>query len=448
MKHLGREELVRAFAGTAFQGEEEHAARHLVGCGSCSALAAEVVADLAARQALAPRKGSLRVLAEMLRQIEEPLIRSLQARAWVGAVCAMPEAEQTRAVRAWKDLRSRSFLEAVVEEANAKAVQDPEEGEELARLGLTVAGVLEADQLGPQVLNDLQSDLWLAIANARRLGADWQGSRTAVEKAKLLLAEGTGDLLAQARLFGVEAALMTDLGRREIALSLLGQARSLYLKLNDSQLVARTLLKVANTLTDVDPHKAFEVAGEALSLLEQNAARLRMTALSIQIECLIELGEGRQALRAFHEASALYTQFPEPRTQLRVLFIEARLLEIFGRDREAERHYEQVIRGFWELRLYKDSLLDRLYLFAFHFNRGALVKAERVCKAGLKQLASVDAHPQMRAVWSELLESLRAGALDAQALHAVRSYMVLHWRVPAERSPLAPSKGLPSSSSP
>ena len=102
-----------------------------------------------------------------------------------------------------------------------------------------------------------------------------------------------------------------------------------------------------------------------------------------------------------------------------------------------------MIRRFWEARRYKDSLLTRLYLFAFHFNRGALAKAERVCKAGLKQLASVDAHPQMKSVWTELLASLQAGALDAQALHAVRSYMALHWRVPAEHSPLAPSRGAP-----
>ena len=83
MKHLGREELVRIFAGTAFQGEEEHASRHLVGCGPCSGLAAEVVAELAARQALAPGKSSVRVLADLLREKEEMFVRSLQAKAWV-----------------------------------------------------------------------------------------------------------------------------------------------------------------------------------------------------------------------------------------------------------------------------------------------------------------------------------------------------------------------------
>lgn len=130
---------MRVFAGTAFQGEEEHAARHLVGCGSCSALAAEVVAELAARQALAPGKASVRMLADLLMEKEETLIRSLQAKAWVETVRVLPEAEQMRAVRNWKDLRSLSFLEAVIEEAAAKAIQDPEEGEDLARFGLSVA---------------------------------------------------------------------------------------------------------------------------------------------------------------------------------------------------------------------------------------------------------------------------------------------------------------------
>lgn len=431
---------MRVFAGTAFQGEAEHAARHLVGCDACSALAAEVVAELAARQALAPGKKSVRVLADLLREKEEMLVRSLQAKAWVEAVRTLPEAEQARAVRDWKDLRSRRFLEAVIEEATARAIHDPEEGEALARFGLSVADALEGNQLGSKVLGDLRSKLWATIANARRLSADWPGSSTAIQEARLSLATGTGDLHAEARLLSVEASLLTDLGRREPAVSLLKQARGIYVKLGDQQLVARTLLKVANTLTDVDPQQAYEVAGEALGLLDRDEARLVMMARSIRIECLIELGEIRQALFAFQAVRSRYAQFSEDRIQLRVLFIEARLLEVFGKIREAERRYEQVIRGFWNLRLYKDSLLDRLYLFAFHFNRGALVKAERVCKAGLKQLASIDAHPQMKSVWTELLASLQAGALDAQALQAVRSYMVLHWRVPAEHSPLAPSR--------
>lgn len=441
MKHLGREELVRIFAGTAFQGEEEHASRHLVGCGPCSGLAAEVVAELAARQALAPGKSSVRVLADLLREKEEMFVRSLQAKAWVEAVRVLPEAEQARAVRDWKDLRSRSFLEAVIEEATARVIQDPEEGEELARFGLTIAGVLEGKQLGSRVLGDLRSELWVAIANARRLGADWQGSSTAIQEARLSLATGTGDLHAQAKLLSVEASLLTDLGRREPAIALLKQARGIYAQLGDQHLVARILLKVANTLREVDPQQAYEVAGEALGLLGRDAARLVMMAESVRIECLIELGEGRQALFAFQALRGLYEQFPEAGIQLRVLFIEARLLEAFGKLREAEQRFAQVVRRFWEARRYKDSLLTRLYLFAFHFNRGALAKAERVCKAGLKQLASVDAHPQMKSVWTELLASLQAGALDAQALHAVRSYMALHWRVPAEQSPLAPSRG-------
>jgi tetratricopeptide (TPR) repeat protein len=441
MKHLGREEVVRVFAGTAFQGEEEHAARHLVGCGPCSALAAEVVAELAARQALAPGKRSVRVLADLLREKEEMLVRSLQAKAWVEAVRVLPEAEQARAVRDWKDLRSRSFLEAVIEEATARAIHDPEEGEDLARFGLSVADALEGNQLGTKVLGDLRSKLWAAIANARRLSADWPGSSTAIQEARLSLATGTGDLHAEARLLSVEASLLTDLGRREPAVSLLKQARSIYVQLGDQQLVARTLLQVANTLRDVDPQQAYEVAGEALGLLDRGEARLVMMAQSIRIECLIELGEDRQALFAFQAVQSLYVQFPESGIQLRVLFMEARLLETFGKVREAEKRFEQAVQGFWEARLYKDSLVDRLYLFAFHVNRGALVKAERVCKAGLKQLASIDAHPQMKSVWTELLTNLQAGALDAQALHAARSYMALHWRVPAEHSPLAPSRG-------
>lgn len=205
---------MRVFAGTAFQGEEEYAARHLVGCGPCSALAAEVVAELAARQALAPGQSSVRVLAGLLREKEETFVRSLQAKAWVAAVRALPEAEQSRAVREWKDLRSRSFLEAVIEEATAKAIQDPEEGEELARFGLTIAGVLEGKQLGSRVLGDLRSELWAVIVNARRLSADWQGSSTAIQEARLSLATGTGDLHAQARLLSVEGTIPRSPGSR------------------------------------------------------------------------------------------------------------------------------------------------------------------------------------------------------------------------------------------
>ena len=46
---------------------------------------------MAARQALAPGKSSVRLLADLLREKEEMFVRSLQAKAWVEAVRVLPE---------------------------------------------------------------------------------------------------------------------------------------------------------------------------------------------------------------------------------------------------------------------------------------------------------------------------------------------------------------------
>ncbi|HEX7180618.1 MAG TPA: hypothetical protein VF756_02160 [Thermoanaerobaculia bacterium] len=115
-------------------------------------------------------------------------------------------------------------------------------------------------------------------------------------------------------------------------------------------------------------------------------------------------------------------------------------MEQLARHREAEKLFEKVAEGFWDTEQYQILFMVRLHLFAFHLDRGALHKAAAVCRESIKIMdQTAPAHGQMRQVWQELLARVEQGRVDAEAVRAVREYMVRHWRVPAARSPLADS---------
>jgi len=143
---------------------------------------------------------------------------------------------------------------------------------------------------------------------------------------------------------------------------------------------------------------------EALRALTPRDMRLEMLARSILTECLIELERRTEALRNFVETRPIYEQLWGRRTQLRVTYLEARLLDLFGCYRESEKTFRDVINGHIEEELYKDAFLITLTFFESLYKRGALDKAAKVCEDASRLLDTPLCHDQMKQVWAELLE--------------------------------------------
>ena len=108
---------------------------------------------------------------------------------------------------------------------------------------LTLAG---ADRLDPArhaspIVEDLKARAWAAAGDARRRAGDLAEAERALRAAAACLAQGTGDLLVEARLLEFEAALRREQGRIGEAAALLKMAAARYRETGEVQLCERTL---------------------------------------------------------------------------------------------------------------------------------------------------------------------------------------------------------------
>jgi hypothetical protein len=100
------------------------------------------------------------------------------------------------------------------------------------------------------VVEDLKARAWAAAGEARRRQGDLAGAEEALRAAAGCLAHGTGDLLVEARLLELEAALRREQGRGREAAALLKLAAARYRESGEAKLLERALAARDELLRD------------------------------------------------------------------------------------------------------------------------------------------------------------------------------------------------------
>lgn len=399
--HLSRSALTRLLSGEAVQSEMDRMVPHLVACRPCWELAARVVAELKKDNALARAQDARAAVLTLLEEEEKAALDLLRARAWWAELRTLSSEEQVERIQSVASLRTSTLFEVVLAEARDIASGDPYLGEETALVAQALARSLPSSRYPEKLKNDLQAEAVIAIANCRRLAADWKGSQAALAAASNLLDRGIGDPARQARFLSICASLASDTGKFETALGLLGRAAELYQSAPDPAGLSSVAVKEAGTLLAAFRHEeAITRAQEALATLTPADAQLEMLARSVITESLLFLGRPSEALRSFVATRPLYEQIGGRRTRLRVTYLEALLLDSLGCARESEKSFRDVIDGYIEEELYKDAFLSLLTYFETLVKRGTLRKAKQVYKqaSDLLAQAGTGSHEQMRQV--------------------------------------------------
>jgi tetratricopeptide (TPR) repeat protein len=115
----------------------------------------------------------------------------------------------------------------------------PDSSGSLAALALAIAGHLDPRRHAAPVVEDLKARGWACLGRALLSQGDLEAAGKALQAAASRLAEGTGDLLVEARLLEFEAAVREREGRLGEAAALLKQAASRYREVGDTHLLAR-----------------------------------------------------------------------------------------------------------------------------------------------------------------------------------------------------------------
>lgn len=129
--------------------------------------------------------------------------------------------------------------ERLLERALAAEESEPVFSGGLADLALAIAERLDPQRHAAPVVEDLKARGWACLGRAFLAQGDLEAVGRALQAAASCLAEGTGDLLVEARLLEFESAVREKEGRLGEAAALLKQAASRYREIGDNQLLAR-----------------------------------------------------------------------------------------------------------------------------------------------------------------------------------------------------------------
>jgi tetratricopeptide (TPR) repeat protein len=359
-------------------------------------------------------------------------VEALKARSWWAEVKDLDPNTQIAKIRSTAAMQSLSVFDTILAEAKASGLFDPFLGESLVGVAMALADLLPEPQHPWRLKNDLRGEAMVVVANCRRLGADFSGSKAAIEKARRYLAQGTGDLAPEARLLSIHCSLCTDIGDLEKALIYVRRAVEIFRELEDWQALAHNAVKESGCLLAANqPAAAFEIAHFALERMSSQDFRLRVLAKFILVESLILMERPLEAIPYFMDARALAEQ-SDPGTRLRSDYFEARLLDGLGYVRESEKLFRKAIRTLFESELYKEAFLTLLTLFECQCRRGALSKAAALCEEAIAATSQtgVACNEQIRRAWEELLAAVRVRQLSESELIQARQFLVRNWSVP------------------
>jgi tetratricopeptide (TPR) repeat protein len=379
------------------------------------------------------REVPLKTLLELARFEKETAVEQLLARAEFVELQRLTRGAQRNRVIQSRSCHTSSFLRVLL--AALRSPRPRDESEFLS--ALVVLAAQSTDFANDSVKNDVLAAIWIETANARRIYGDLIHAQAVLSRAQEHLAAGTGAPSIKERWLSIAASLLTDCGERAEASAYLEQCLSLQERRNDWPLVARTLVKMAHSLVDDHPERALSLLDRARVLSPAEEIGLNWLLESIRTECLVTLGQVEEALRGFERAEALRPLQRRPNARLRSAFTAARLLECLGRMQEAEVLFDEVVAGDLEQGLYKDALLDLLYVFGFHVRLGSPERAADLSRRTLREIERQDyvVHEQLQSVWEKLIEVARGCSLDDRVLAQARRYLGSHWKHPAPTEP-------------
>jgi hypothetical protein len=441
MSHLGQEVLQWVLAGEGASKEVESFTVHLLSCDRCRNLLEVVAEELPVNQLKAQQTGSLKPVFDVIEKERHSSLEALTGIAEWAALRRLPSRRSQRdRVRMSKGCHTLAVFRLMLEEVDENPAWD--EAEFLASLAfLSLEAMSQRQKIAPATKSDLEAEIWIVVANARRRAAEWEKAHRALNLAQRSRQAGTRDCRLEAKYLAIYASTMADEGHTLEALNALESCKAIYQGLSDWPLLARTRVKTANVLEPIDPTSGLEEIALAIPLIPPGDPFLLLSAQMLRVECFIRLGRSTEALHAFRACSQLLSARPTMRLKVRARFIVARLLDALGLEAQGERLFDDVIERDIEHELYKDAYLDLLYLFDRHLKAGYLEKAARVCRKALSDSTlSAIAHDQMRTLWSQLLEATQRQAIGQELLRDVRQYLSVHWKHPAASAPVVAAR--------
>ncbi|MFL6198262.1 MAG: hypothetical protein ACJ76J_03715 [Thermoanaerobaculia bacterium] len=200
---------------------------------------------------------------------------------------------------------------------------------------------------------DLRARVWAELANAYRVNELFQEAGEALETARSLVEQGTGDPMLAARIDDLEASLRKDQRRLDDACRLLDRVHRTYMKIGERHLAGRALMKKGIILEiDKKPREAIRCHRKAINLMDaERDPQLIASALHCLLNALVGAESYTEAGKLLLESGLRRKFAGDPLNLLRLRWVEAKILGGRGRLKDAEMALAEVRHGFLEHKL-------------------------------------------------------------------------------------------------
>jgi tetratricopeptide (TPR) repeat protein len=273
--------------------------------------------------------------------------------------------------------RSLPDFEALLERSWALGRENPVERVRLTEQARDLAEGIDPGELGLRGAADLQCRAWVELSNAYRVADRLSQAEQALGRATELFVRGTQDELLAARLFDVQASLLGDCRRFELAESALDLVFAIHRRRGDLHLAGRALIsKGLYAGYQGQAEESIRLIEQGLKLIEPDRdPRLLYVALHNQARSLMEHGRLREARIALWKLKARRLGPVGRIDELKVRWLEAQINAGLGELDRAELALREVKRGFEEAGLGYKAALAGLELGAVLLRRGCVEDA-------------------------------------------------------------------------
>lgn len=355
------------------------------------------------------------------------------ASALVPVLAELSAEHRLRLVRTDARYRCWALAESLLEESQQAVWSgQPERSVELAEATVLVTEHLAEETFGRRSLNDLKARAQACLGNALRTRADFLGAKRCFVRARFLLQEGSGDPLEEAWLVGLESSLLIARGHLDEAVALLQSVLPIYDSLHEPELRARTEIQMAQALSLGSRNlEAIEVLTRAEQAIDRAAEpRLFLFARHSRALALCDSGQTHEALLLLDASRELYRQFPDPWSQLRLRWLEARIAAGLGRVQEAEAMLGRLWTAAFERGLRFEVALISLDLAAIYTQMGRYAEAGQLAGRLISLFESWGVHRRAIQAWVILEHALLAETATVELVRQIAAYVRRGWRNP------------------
>lgn len=228
--------------------------------------------------------------------------------------------------------------------------ENPREMLRLAEEAERLAAGLDPEALGERLVADLQCRALVELGNACRVSDDLIRAELVLGDATELFLQGTEDEMLASRLFSVQASLLGDARRFDLAETALDLVFAIHRRRGDRQQAGRALIKkgiYAGLQGSTDDALLYIEQGMEL-VDEERDPRLVYLALYNQARLLLDTGQIREARIALWKAKARGLDPGGRVNELRVRWLEGQINAALGELERAEAALVEVKQGLQE----------------------------------------------------------------------------------------------------